>query len=148
MTTLAALVSAAVLVALAVLHLYWARGGRWPGTDEASLARTVVGVPGADRMPGPLACVAVALALAVAATLPLAAQGLVGVPIPAGGVRVLTWLAAGVFALRGLGGFFEARFRGGPPVEPFHRLNRQLYSPLCLVLAALLVAASVAPDAA
>ena len=142
MTTFAALAAAGVLAALSLLHLYWAGGGRWPGHDEASLARTVVGDPHSARMPGPVACIAVAVALALAASLPLAVQGLAAVPVGAGTLRVLTLLAAGVFALRGVGGFFEARFRRGQPVEPFHGLNRRLYSPLCVALAALLALAA------
>ncbi len=138
MAPFAALLAASVLAALALLHVYWARGGHWPGHDEASLAKTVVGEPGSERMPGALACFAVAIALAIAATLPLASQGFLDVPVAAGWRRGLTLLAAGVFALRGVGGFFEARFRRGAPVEPFYRLNRRLYSPLCLALAALL----------
>jgi len=59
-----ALILAATLLALAGIHLYWALGGRWPGHDEASMVELVVGRTRGMRAPGPLASVAVALALA------------------------------------------------------------------------------------
>lgn len=62
-----AFVLSGILLALASLHLYWAFGGR-----GASLSG---GVPTRDGIPlfqpGPLACVAVAVALLIAASFPL-----------------------------------------------------------------------------
>ena len=66
MSTVAALL-ALVLAGLAILHLYWGFGGVWPGTDEKSCARAIVGARGVERMPGFLPSVAVAVALLVVA---------------------------------------------------------------------------------
>lgn len=67
--TLVAAALFTVLVALSVLHVYWAVGGVWPGSDEASCARTVIGFPGVDRMPSPASALAVAGLLGIAAVL-------------------------------------------------------------------------------
>ncbi|MEW5854033.1 MAG: DUF3995 domain-containing protein, partial [Myxococcota bacterium] len=66
MSAVLALATAVALALVAALHVYWAAGGKWPGTDDESLARTVVGGPPGMRAPGPAACLAVALVLAVA----------------------------------------------------------------------------------
>ena len=113
------------LFAIASLHVYWAFGGRWPGRDEASLTAAVVGTPDGMRMPSFLACIGVAVGLAAMAVGPLAVRGLVSPPLPTL-VRVLTWLAAAVLAVRGTAGYLVPRLRA-PGVEPFARLNRLVY---------------------
>ena len=140
--TLAALVAALVLALLAALHIYWGFGGRWPGSDERSLAETVVGVTPDGRMPGPGACLVVALLLAVAAALPLIVRSPLPLPLPLPlwMPRIALWVATGVLAFRGLGGYLDRRLRPGIVGLPYDRLNRRLYSPLCLALAGLLAA--------
>ncbi len=118
---------ALIFIFLAALHVHWAFGGHWPAKDGRGLARLVVG--GQDRMPGPAACALVALALLVPAfallipkVLPtLLAQGAV-------------WATALVLLLRGLGGFFEARFRPAIQEDPYAHWNQRIYSPFCLIL--------------
>jgi len=122
-----------VLAALAALHVYWAVGGVWPGSDAASCARTVIGFRGVDRMPSPASAVAVAGLLGVAAVL---AAMLAGAPVllpaawlaPAAGVA-----AALVFVARGLAGYTRA-WRRLTPELPFARLDKLCYSPLCLAI--------------
>jgi hypothetical protein len=129
-----ALTIAVVLFTLAVLHLYWAFGGMWPGRDGEELARLVVGGPIGLRMPSAAACVAVAVVLFVAAGLVLAAQGLLALPISMAWARVATFGVAGVLSVRGLGGFFETRLRPVILGTPYARLNVIAYSPLSLAL--------------
>jgi hypothetical protein len=127
----------AVLVALAALHAWWGVGGRWPGHDEHSLVELVVGRTRSMRMPGLVACMLVASALLVAALL-VALQGkVISADVGVQAERLVKsgfWIACAVFALRGLAGFI-------PPVfayahgTPFARLNRLVYSPLCLLIA-------------
>ncbi len=62
---------AALLTAIAALHVYWGAGGVWPGRDGESLALTVVGGPIGSRMPSAFACHAVAVVLVAAAPLAL-----------------------------------------------------------------------------
>jgi len=124
----------AVLAAIAALHLAWAARVWWPVREEAALARTIAGFRGIDRMPGPLACMVVAVA--VLACLVLAAD----LSFAPGLTRLPSWIAATasgiagtVFLGRGIAGFtpFWARLT---PEEPFRTLDRRYYSPLCILL--------------
>jgi hypothetical protein len=137
-----AILTAVVLLAIAGLHVYWAAGGRWPGHDAAALNAMVVGDRPGASMPPRLVTLAVGAGISGIALGALAARGLIALPLP-GGVRVLTWIAAGVLAARGLGGFFEPRLRPHTIALPYGRLNRWIYSPLCIALAAGLIVALV-----
>jgi hypothetical protein len=127
-----------VLAALAALHAWWGVGGRWPGHDERSLVELVVGRTRTMRMPSLVRCMLVASALFAAAGL-VALQGkVISVDFGVPGARLVQagfWMACAVFASRGLAGFI-------PPIfvyadgTPFASLNRLLYSPLCLLIAA------------
>jgi len=131
---LAVLLSAVVLV-IAGLHAYWGLGGCWPATSAERLAKAVVGRTSIRHMPSPGACFLVAAMLAGVAAWPLFAAGLVPEPWP----RRLTVLAgigvAAVFVGRGLAGYTSA-WRRRFSEEPFARLDRLVYSPLCLLLGA------------
>jgi hypothetical protein len=137
MPYLASILVAIALGAIAALHVYWAAGGRWPGHDDASLADAVIGP---TRMPGPAACLAVAVLLLVAAALVV---GAAAVPAPPLAVRIGAAGVAAVFALRAGYGFLEARLRPSIRGSRYATLNRRYYSPLCLVLAALAAAALI-----
>lgn len=137
-----AIATAAVLFAIAGLHVYWLLGGCWPGRDAASLNAMVVGGQPGARMPPRVGTAAVSAAITGSALGVLAARGLIALPLPSV-VRALTWVAAGALAVRGLGGFFDRRLRPHTRTLPFARLNGRIYSPLCLALAAGTVAALV-----
>jgi hypothetical protein len=136
---------AALLGAIALLHAYWALGGFWPGRDPESLARTVVGGPPGLRFPGPGATWAVVVVLAGAAVTVLAAAGLVALPVPAPWIRTAALAGAAILLVRGLEGFVDTRLRPDTVGSPFARLNRLVYSPLCLLLAALTAVAALRP---
>jgi hypothetical protein len=124
--------AAATLAGLAGLHALWASGSSWPARDRAELADLMAGRAGGP-VPPPAACLTVALLLA-------AASGVVAgrprrVPVlqraAAGGV-------AAVLAVRGTCGLVGRTDLVSPgSVSPrFRRLDRRVYSPLCLALAA------------
>jgi hypothetical protein len=115
------------LLLLAALHISWAIGFWIPIRDEATLARTVVGAKGVSRMPGAIACAMVAVALAFAASLPWT---------PAFPFQPLFMVgAAVVFLLRGMAAYLPS-WRKLTPEQPFARLDRQVYGPLCLAIGA------------
>ncbi len=116
-----------VLVLLSALHLLWAIGYWFPIADEAALARAVVGRPEVRRMPGAVPCALVVVALFFAAAVPL---------FPPSPFRVvaLGGLAA-VFLARGIAAYLPA-WRRLLPEQPFARLDRMVYGPLCLLLGA------------
>lgn len=125
------------LLIIAALHVYWGLGGFWPATDSQSLARTVVGGPAGMQSPPAWACFGVGLVLAVAASLVLAFVGVFALPLPAAWLRWGMVALAAVFLLRGVGGYFMERWRPSMAGSPFVRLNKLIYSPLCLVLGVL-----------
>jgi hypothetical protein len=119
------------LLALAGLHAAWGAGAAWPLRDRADLADAVVG---AREVPGPAACFAVSGALAAAGAL------VGGMPAERPALRRLG--VAGVTAVlagRGVLGLAgRTRLISPASTSPrFTRLDRRVYSPLCLALAAL-----------
>lgn len=124
--TILNLLAFAVLMAIALLHLIWAARIWWPAGNEGDLARAVAGFRNAARMPPAIACLAVAIAVLVAA-IPLALA--LTTPVVTGWPWLLALGAGLVFLARGLIGFtrFWARLT---PEQPFRRLDRRYYSPL------------------
>ena len=120
----------AVLLFLAIMHLYWAAGG------AAGAAGAVPEVDGAPAfVPRTIDTLAVALALTLGALVVLGRAGLwtPGWAAPLvfrGGV----WLLSVVFLFRSIGDFrlvgFFKRIRG----TRFARRDTLFYSPLCFVL--------------
>jgi len=70
MMTLLSLTMAAVLLAIAAVHLAWGLGMTWPGHDRQSLIDTVIGHPDVTRMPGFWVLVAVFLGRGIATYVP------------------------------------------------------------------------------
>lgn len=122
--------SATALAALAGLHAAWGTGSSWPLPDQASLAEAVAG---RKSMPGPVACFGVATALGAAAVLVSGRPRRRPVLVRVGTIGV-----AGVLGTRGalgLSGRTEM-LSPGSNAPRFQRLDRWVYSPLCLALAA------------
>lgn len=132
MDVIAALI-ALILFAVALIHFAWGSGLNWPAKTEQDLSNLVVGTSGAKKMPGKTLTVLVAIAIAMAASWPLMWQGLIWYPhaFPQTLVWLGMWVLAVIFLLRGVAGYF---MHTSNPEQPFKRLNRVLYSPLCLLL--------------
>ena len=129
-----AIVLGVALSAISALHLYWAFGGVWPASDESSLIKTVIGDPKLRRMPpfGMTIVVVFALAGAALVALLLAFRLLVSLDML---ITLAGILLALVFLGRGVAAYIPA-WREKHPLEPFARLDRAVYSPLCLALGA------------
>lgn len=141
--TLVSLSVAAILLAVALFHIFWGVGGVWPGRDKDDLVRKVMGGPPDMTRPGTpyswlMACLAVAVLSATIAIFALILGGVVFSKQPEHlhGVRMLARVAGAVLALRGVAGFFEARLRPAIRGGPYARLNVRYYSPLFLLLGA------------
>lgn len=141
MRLICALIFATVLVFLSALHVYWALGGQW-GSE------VTIPTIGGRRMlnPSPLATYLVALLLAVAAVIICGEARL----FPAGYLTPLVhlgaWCIAGVFLLRSIGNFHTFGFFKSVAGTPFAYWDTRLYSPLCLVLAALAAVVAASRD--
>jgi len=125
-----AVVLTSVLLAIAGAHAYWGVGGIWPARSAAVLARTVIG-DGRSRMPPPWSCFVVAGLLAVVGALPWVMLRWPQDHL----VLVVTIVVSAVFFIRGSAGY-SPRWRSRFSAEPFAKLDMQLYSPLCMALAA------------
>jgi hypothetical protein len=127
-----------LLLAIGLIHLAWALGLYWPGTDGVSRAARVVGTQGRAFL-GFWSWASIALAFFCAVVVVVIAHQPIDHPLHAlvayGGYLTLIL----VFALRGLAPYLTQVFayaRG----TPFYTVNRRYYAPLCLLLATGLIA--------
>ena len=124
-----------VLAVIAGTHVYWAFGGLWPAATETELVRTVIGNPVRAHMPPAWMTIVVALLLAMIAAWPLVlsryAEALGGPLAAIAGSAILSV----IFLARGVAGYLPA-WRRLHPAEPFARLDRTRYAPLCLAIGA------------
>jgi|tagenome__1003787_1003787.scaffolds.fasta_scaffold20389803_2 hypothetical protein len=129
--TLSADAASAALAALGALHISWGLGSRWPLRSRAELADSVVG---RDTVPGPGACFVVGSLLGTAAAL-VAGEPRRWPAVSRTGARgvVAVLTVRGVLGLLGRTDLVSP----GSSSPRFRRLDRRLYSPLCLVIAAL-----------
>lgn len=121
-----AIVAVALLSLAALMHVYWALGGRWM-LDVAA----PVDPSGKGRSPGPLLTLAVALALAVFAGLVVAAVGDLGPSL----VRTLVWIGVGVFAVRAIGDTKTVGFSKTDHSSEFAQADDRWFTPIILCIA-------------
>jgi len=119
-----------VLFAIAGLHVLWGVGSSFPFRSRRELADSVVG---RDEVPSAMACMAVASLLAVTAILVAGIS-----PLPTRMRTVALRVVATVLATRGIIGALGRTSIISPGSESpaFVRLDKGLFSPLCLWLAA------------
>jgi len=123
---------AGIFAALSILHVYWAIGGRW-GYDVA--------IPTLDGRnlinPSFMATLTAATVLLLAAIVIIGRIGRGYGAVPDWFYYWASWVIAAVFFVRAVGDFricgFFKRVRG----TRFARWDTQLFSPLCLLIAAL-----------
>jgi hypothetical protein len=130
MTRWSGRVAAVSLAAMAGLHIAWGFGSSVPFSSRRELADAVVG---RSTVPPPASCHGVATALLVAGG--LAANLPVG---PAGLRRLGRMGVVSVLTARGLLGLAGRTDLVSPGSDSprFRRLDRRVYAPLCLLLAA------------
>jgi hypothetical protein len=121
---------ALVLLSLALLHIYWAAGGK---LGMASAIPTLGGKPVIN--PSVWATLAVAAALAAAAAITFASTGALQPMAPAWIVRSGLVVLTLVFAARCIGDFRLIGFTKQVHDTAFAQMDTFLYSPLCGLLA-------------
>ena len=121
---------------IALLHFYWAVGGR--------LGMTAA-VPGRGNKPlftpSPLATAFVGIALLLSAVVSLQYIRVLSLPLPRGLVSPCMWSLGIVFLVRAVGDFNYVGFFKRQLGTRFAKLDSRFYSPLCLLLAALVFGA-------
>lgn len=133
-----AAITATALGAVAALHAAWAAGSTWPYNDATTLTRSVLGVPEAGDFPPPGLTLVVTGALTVTAGAALARTA--DSEKLRRAARMLSLPAAGVLAIRGIGGFAQSLLYPHNATPEFTHNDLRIYSPLCLGLAAGLIA--------
>ena len=139
MTQAAVLFIVLVLGATSALHFYWAAGGLWPGRDEPSLARTVIGANGIGKMPARGLTIVVATCIALAAIWPMLWLGWIATPVPQWLLTTGMIVLCLVFMGRGIAGFVPAVKRMNSE-EPFATLNARYFSPLIVLIGMIFIA--------
>lgn len=119
------------LSAIAALHLLWATGSTWPLRDEREFARTLIGVDAERGLPGPALTALVAALIAAAGLCALWVAQLLAPPLPGAWRDASPRVLTAVFLLRGLSTYALPKL---PRTEPFRRLDRAYFAPLCLLL--------------
>ncbi len=120
-----------ILMLIAAIHFYWAMGG---STGKAGAIPTIGAKP--IFTPTRRVTAAVGGALLLMASLVAATGGAVAPPAPA--LHIATALLALAFAARAIGDFRYVGFFKQVTGGAFARRDSYLYSPLCLLIAALI----------
>ncbi len=119
-----------ILNILSALHIYWGFGGIWPGNNKQDLVDKVFGR--GDKMPKFFECIIVAFALTLTSLLPILKFFIQSKFISIFALNMITIFIMFVFMSRGILGYLPIIERQMNP--KFVRLNRILYSPLCLYI--------------
>ncbi|MGO9877181.1 MAG: DUF3995 domain-containing protein [Acidimicrobiia bacterium] len=129
MVRASACLTSATLAGIAAVHVAWGLGSPFPFASREDLADAVIG---SRAVPSAHACYAVAAALAAASAL------VCDVPVGPRRVRRLgRRVVGGVLAVRGFAGLAGRTdvLSPGSTSPRFRRLDRRVYSPLCVALA-------------
>jgi hypothetical protein len=141
---IAAAIAIVTLIAIAGLHIGWAMGSSFPARDRDALVQHVVGAPIGQPMPGRIATWIVAIGLVAIAACTAALRGWIDLPLPDAWLDVGALVMVAIFALRGIGGFFEVVLRPSIKGTPYMHWSRRLYSPIALGLATTIACALLA----
>ncbi|WP_026481335.1 DUF3995 domain-containing protein [Ahrensia sp. 13_GOM-1096m] len=133
MTTILVLFIFVVLAITALIHIYWALGGLWPGINEKTLSKTVIGSTGIKAMPPRWVTALVSVGIWGAAIWPMLWLNWIPHPLPNWIVTAGMFVLTAIFIIRGLGGLLPiARHMNSE--EPFATLNLRYFSPLITLL--------------
>ncbi len=153
-STSIALLIFSILTLIACLHAFWAIGGKWPGRDDESLAKMVIGTKGLTKLPKASLTMLVATLIFIAGLIPLlwgyhqdGANAYMSL-FPDSSLSILKmmnnliphWLLKVsmigltlIFLVRGLVTYTLWAEKQNLE-EPFRSLDKKYYAPLCLIL--------------
>lgn len=110
---------------IAMLHFYWAMGGRWGIEQSAPLNEQ-----GQKFLnTGIVSCLVVAVGLVLFAVYYLI--------LPSGMLAVTGWIIPSIFLIRAIGDFRYVGFTKKVKNSRFAELDTKFFSPLCLIISAL-----------
>jgi Protein of unknown function (DUF3995) len=130
----AAIILSFIFFFLSGLHIYWGLGGR------RGLAASVPGkTNGAKRInPSAFDCFVVAFLLLGAGIFVLVRAHLLSISLPSWLLHTGSWVLLVIFTARAIGEFRYVGFFKKVKSSQFARLDTKYYSPLCVLIAALL----------
>jgi len=130
----AALILSCIFLFLSGLHVYWGLGGKW--AKDAAVPRNV---NGAKRInPSAFACFIVAFLLLGAEFFVLVESRLLFFNWPGWLLHSGSWILIALFTARAIGEFRYVGFFKKVKASKFAYLDTKYYSPLCVLIAALL----------
>ncbi len=136
MKLLIALMLIMIFASLAIIHFYWALGGR--RSVNAAIPAFADNQQPLFR-PGPLATIIVGLGLLCFAGVIALQMNMITVSwVPAQSVRYISWGITAIFILRAIGDFKYVGFFKSVKATDFGRMDTQYYSPLCLLISTLI----------
>lgn len=118
---------------LALLHVYWAFGGKW------AFSATLPTDKSGKRVlnPKPIESMIVGIGLLGFGIYYLLHSGLVADFLPASISKILSWLIPGIFLLRAIGDFRYVGFFKKIKPTTFSQVDTFYYSPLCITVSIL-----------
>lgn len=130
MEIIGSIILALIFFLLAIIHFYWAMGGKWGfanslpenGKGEKTLA------------PGPLACLVVGLGLLAFSLSYIFLVVDISLSLPYWLLSTWLWMIPVIFFLRAIGDFKYAGFFKRIRHTNFGKMDSRLYSPLCLLI--------------
>ena len=133
MVSILAIINTAIFIFLALLHFYWAAGGKWAyaGTAPEWLMNFAEQKP--TQMVIATIVVGVGL-LGFATTTTLLNDRLFGLEIPANLIQKATIIIGLIFLARAIGDFYYCGFFRKIKEGLFAERDRAIYTPLCLYL--------------
>lgn len=134
--------AAGALLAVALLHVYWAAGGR---ALAAGAVPTRHGTP--LFRPGRAATLAVAAVLLGAALVAMNGAGVNWPPLSHSWVRPAAAVYGAVFLLRAVGDFRYVGFSKRHRESAFARLDARVYSPFALAIAVVFIVQALVTSA-
>ncbi len=120
-----------ILFSLALLHFFWALGGRW--AFEGALPSK----PNGEKLfrPERFDCAMVGIGLTALSSFYLIDSSLVPSILPAWFTNFIGWAIPVIFLLRAIGEFNYVGFFKKVKGTDFARLDTIVYAPLCLIIA-------------
>ncbi len=122
-----------ILIIIAIIHIIWAQGIYWPAKDEYSLVKMVIGEPDMRQMPSAKFTYFAAFLLLLGAMFALWGGDIINPSLPLWVREFGIFLLAFIFGTRGLAPYLIAK-QMGERTEPFKKLDKYFYAPLCLII--------------
>ena len=130
----AALILSCIFLFLSGLHVYWGLGGKW--AKDAAVPRNINGTKRIN--PSSFDCFIVAFLLLGAEFFVLVESRLLLFKWPGWLLHSGSWILIALFAARAIGEFRYVGFFKKMKTSKFAYLDTKYYSPLCVLIAALL----------